>query len=94
MPLAIQHEQYQDNLRRPATMLYPHESPSTLSVLRKEKHGAVQAREDGAPYEEAEGFAWRRSEWRVRYGLVDPSQIEEALLLLAAIIPLGMALGS
>jgi hypothetical protein len=73
-------------------MLYRHERSSTISVLVKELRNAVQARREGAAYDEAEGFAWRRAEWRVRDGLVDPSQLDAALELLRMIVRLGMSL--
>ena len=44
-------------------------------------------------YDEAEGFVRRRAEWRIRYGLVDQSNLWEAMDLPHAIIPHGMALG-
>jgi hypothetical protein len=72
-------------------MLYRHERSSTISVLLKELRNAVQARREGAAYDEAEGFAWRRAEWRVRDGLVDPSQKDAALELLRMIVRLGMS---
>ena len=37
-------------------------------------------------------MAWRRAEWRIRDGIVDPDQFEEALRLLQAIIAVGMEL--
>ena len=49
-------------------------------------------RKDGACYEDAEGMVWHRAEWRIRDGIVDREQIEEALWLLQAIIELGMEL--
>jgi hypothetical protein len=83
-------QQFVGRLQRLAAMLYPHEASSTLSVLLKELRNAVQARREGVPYDEAEGFAWRRAEWRVRWGVVDASRVAEALRLLATIVRLGM----
>ena len=55
-------------LQRLAAKLYRHERSSTLTVLLKELRNAVQARREGVAYNEAEGFAWHRAEWRVRLG--------------------------
>lgn len=79
-----------DNLQDLAAMLHPCEVSCTIQVLLKDLRRAVQARREGAAYDEAEGYAWARAEWRVRYGLVDPSQMEEALRLLETIVRLGM----
>ena len=49
-------------------------------------------REAGACYEDAEGMVWAHAEWRVRDGIVDPDQTEEALWLLQATVGLGMEL--
>ncbi len=46
-------------------LLYRHERSSTIGVLLTELRRAIQSRREGAPYDEAEGFAWRRAEWRV-----------------------------
>jgi hypothetical protein len=46
----------------------------------------------GRRQQDAEDFAWHRAEWRVRDGLVDPEQTDEALRLLGSIIRLGMEL--
>jgi len=73
-------------------MLYRDERSSTVSVILKELRNAVQARSEGAGYDDAEGFAWRRAEWRVRYGLVDPSHKDRALQILSATVKLGMSI--
>jgi hypothetical protein len=73
-------------------MLYRDEMSSTLTVLLKELRNAVQARREGAAYDEAEGYAWARAEWRVRWGVVDPAHVKEALALLETIVRLGMAI--
>ena len=39
-----------------------------------------------------EGVAWRRAEWRVRDGIVDRPQTEEALRIVQLIIRLGTEL--
>jgi hypothetical protein len=83
-------QQFVGRIQRLAAMLYRDEQSSTLTVLLKELRNAVQARREGAPYDEAEGFAWRRAEWRVREGLVDPSRLDDALGLLRSIVRLGM----
>ncbi len=79
-----------DYLQRLAAMLYRHEAACIIQVLLRELRNAVQARREGAPYDEAEGHVWRRAEWRVRYGVVYPGQAEDALLLLRDIVSLGM----
>ena len=61
-------------------------------MLLHDLRRAVMFREAGACYEDAEGMVWHRAEWRVRDGIVDPDQMEEALGLLQAIIELGMEL--
>ena len=75
-------------------MLHPCEAACIIQVLLKDLCRAVQARREGADYEDAEGFAWHRAEWRVRYGAVDPAQAEDAPGLLKSMVTLGMALGS
>ena len=72
-----------------AAMLHPCEASRTIQVLLKDLRRAVQARRDGAAYEETEGFAWRRAEWRGRWGVVDSAQAEDALLL-RDVVSLGM----
>jgi hypothetical protein len=69
------------------------EAADVIGVLLNELRNAVQARREGLGFDDAEGFAWRRAEWRVRYGVVDPAQAEEALRLLRSVLTLGMALG-
>jgi hypothetical protein len=61
-------------------------------VLLHDLQQAAQAGSEGADYEDAEDFAWHRAEWRVRDGVVDPEQTEEALRLLRSIIQIGMGL--
>ena len=77
-------------LQRLAAKLCPIERSCTVSVLLKDIRRAVQAHREGALYDEAEGFAWHRAEWRVRYGVVNPAQVDEALLLLRNVVSLGM----
>ncbi len=80
------------NLQQLAAMLHPLEAESTLRVLLHDLRRAVMFRETGACYDDAEGMVWARAEWRIRDGLVDPDQAEEALRLLQAIVELGMEL--
>jgi hypothetical protein len=80
------------NLQQLAAMLHPIEAESTLHVLLHDLRRAIMFREAGAVYEDAEGMVWHRAAWRVREGIVDPDQTEEALQLLQAIIQLGMEL--
>ena len=61
-----------DYLQRLAATLHPMEAPDIINVLLKDLRRAVQARKENAHYEDAEGFVWRRAEWRVRYGVIDP----------------------
>lgn len=75
-----------------AAMLWQHEAESTLHVLLHDLRRAVMFREAGAVYEDAEGMVRARAEWRIRQGIVDADQIEEALGLLRTIIELGMEL--
>lgn len=49
-------------------------------------------REGGAEYEDAEGMAVARSAWRIRDGIPDGNQTDDALRLLQSIIALGMLL--
>lgn len=78
-------------LRDLAAMLHPCEASCIINVLLKDLRRAVQARREGADYEDGEGFAWRRAEWRVRYGVVDPAQVNDALELLANLVRRGMS---
>ncbi len=80
------------NLEQLAAMLYPHEASSTLHVLLHDLRRAVMFRQAGACYEDAEGMVWARAEWRIRDGIVDREQIDEALGLLQISIELGMEL--
>ena len=73
-------------------LLDPCEASCTIDVLLHDLQQAVQAGSEGADYEDAEDFAWHRAEWRVRDGVVDPKQTEEALRLLRSIIQIGMGL--
>ncbi len=79
-----------DYLQRLAALLHPVEADCIIQVLLKDLRRAVQARRDGYGYDDAEGHAWHRAEWRVRYGVVHPAQVDEALELLATIVRLGM----
>jgi hypothetical protein len=81
-----------ERLQRLAALLYQVFAPPTIRVLISAIKFAVWARKDGAPFEEAEGFAWRRAEWRVRYQLENRSRMDEALQLLGEIIAIGMEL--
>jgi len=83
-------QQFTDHVQQLATMLCPLEGPCAINVLLKDLRRAVQARREGYGYGDAEGHAWHRAEWRVRYGVVDPAQVEDALLLLRTIVSLGM----
>jgi uncharacterized protein (DUF779 family) len=80
------------NLRQLAAMLPQHEARHLLHVLLHDLRRAVMFREAGACYEDAEGMVWPRAEWRIRQGIVDRDQIEDALGLLQAIIQVGMDL--
>jgi hypothetical protein len=91
-PADIAQEELVERLCELAMLLHRHEAACTISVLVNGIRRAVQARREGAAYDDAEGFAWRRAEWRVRYGVVDASRVEDALRLLRTIILLGMEL--
>jgi hypothetical protein len=91
-PVDIAQEELVERLCELAMLLHRHEAACTISVLVNGIRRAVQARREGADYDDAEGFAWRRAEWRVRYGVVDASRVEDALRLLRTIILLGMEL--
>jgi hypothetical protein len=78
------------NLQQLAAMLHRGAAGCTISVLLRDLRRAAAL--CGDSYDEAEGFAWRRAEWRVREGILDPDQTEEALRLVQAIIQLGMEL--
>jgi hypothetical protein len=80
-----------DYLQRLAALLHPVEADCIIQVLLKDLRRAVQARREGYGYDDAEGHAWHRAEWRVRYGVVDPAQVEDALVLLRNIVSLGMS---
>jgi hypothetical protein len=73
-------------------MLHRGAAECTISVLLRDLRRAAALCGDSYPYDEAEGFAWRRAEWRVRDGIVHPDQTEEALRLVQTIIQLGMEL--
>ena len=49
-------------------------------------------REAGACYEDAAGMVWHRAERRIRQGLVDADQMEDALRLLEIIVGQGLEL--
>jgi len=80
------------NLQQLAAMLHHYDAEPVLRVLLRDLRRAIMFRRSGACYEDAEGMVWHRAEWRVRDGIVDPSQIDEALRLVRAIIELGMEL--
>ncbi len=78
------------NLQQLAAMLRPHAAESTISVLLRDLRRAAAL--CGDTDDEAEDFVRGRAEWRVRDGIVDPSQIDDALRLVGTIIQLGMEL--
>ena len=80
------------NLQQLAAMLRSGEAEATISVLLKDLRRATMFRQYDAAYDEAGSFAWHRAKWRVRDGIVDTDQTEEALRLVQAIIELGMQL--
>ncbi|MEI8372735.1 MAG: hypothetical protein WCJ35_07865 [Planctomycetota bacterium] len=80
------------NLQQLAAMLHHSEAECTLRVLLRDLQRAVMFHKAGACYDDTEGMVWHRAEWRIRDGLVDADQMEEALGLLQAIIGLGMDL--
>lgn len=75
-------------------MIQPLDASHVLRVLLHDLRRAIVFRKGGACYDDAEGMAWTRAEWRIREGIVDVDQTEDALRLLRAIIGLGMELGS
>jgi hypothetical protein len=78
-------------LQRLTVKLCRLEGPTIIRVLLKDLRRAVQARREGYGYADAEGHAWHRAEWRVRYGVVNPAQVNDALELLATLVRLGMS---
>jgi hypothetical protein len=83
---------FEQQVQQLTDLLDPCEACCTIDVLLRDVQQAVQAGSEGADYEDAEDFAWHRAEWRVRDGVVDPEQTEEALRLLRAIIQIGTGL--
>ena len=80
------------NLQQLGAMFHPLEAQSILHVLLNDLRRAVMFRESGAAYEDAEGMAWARAQWRVRDGVIDRDQTEDALRLVQIIIRLGTEL--
>jgi hypothetical protein len=79
-------------LRRLALLLSPDEQSCTICLILDELRRAVKARSEGAGYADAEGFALRRAEWWVRWGIVDPSNKERAIHRLSTTIRVGMGI--
>ena len=73
-------------------MLHPYEASDILHVLLHDLRTATIFREDDAAYADAGDFAWRRAEWRIRDGIADATQTDDALRILRCIIELGMQL--
>jgi hypothetical protein len=73
-----------------AYLLRPHDVCSTLRILLKDLKLAAQLSRSGVEDVSTSGYAYRRSEWRVRDALIDHDQEEYARELLGTVVQLGM----